>query len=107
MRSLSRPTIDVSTSVLYSNVGMSLPPFETIRRRDYRGVTVGCRGERGGRWHPVSTAALAESSGIEGESEIDALIRLEVACTLALRALPHLPNETEQALASLWKHFAT
>ena len=50
------------------------------------------------------TADRFDSSGtrnqprIEKETEIDALIRLEVACTLALRALPHLPNETEQVL---------
>jgi hypothetical protein len=30
--------------------------------------------------------------------KVDALIRLEVACRLAVEALPALPDETEQAL---------
>jgi hypothetical protein len=32
------------------------------------------------------------------ETKLQALIRLEVACELALEALPELPSETEQAL---------
>jgi hypothetical protein len=32
------------------------------------------------------------------ESRLEALIKLEVACRLALESLPRLPAETEQAL---------
>jgi hypothetical protein len=32
------------------------------------------------------------------EKTLDALIKMEVACRLALESLPKLPNETEQAL---------
>ena len=32
------------------------------------------------------------------ESSVEALIKMEVACRLALESLPKLPNETEQAL---------
>jgi hypothetical protein len=32
------------------------------------------------------------------EEALDALIKLEVACGLALESLPKLPNETEAAL---------
>jgi hypothetical protein len=32
------------------------------------------------------------------DTELDALLRLEVACNLALKALPKLPTDTEQAL---------
>jgi hypothetical protein len=34
------------------------------------------------------------------ESTLEALIKMEVACRLALESLPELPNETEQALRS-------
>lgn len=34
----------------------------------------------------------------EPGKQIQALIRLEVACQVALEALPELPDETEQAL---------
>ena len=32
------------------------------------------------------------------EKTLEALIKMEVACRLALESLPKLPNETEQAL---------
>jgi hypothetical protein len=32
------------------------------------------------------------------EKTVEALIKMEVACRLALESLPKLPNETEQAL---------
>jgi hypothetical protein len=32
------------------------------------------------------------------DPKVDALIRLEVACRLALEALPRLPDDTERAL---------
>jgi hypothetical protein len=52
---------------------------------------------------------LAVSTGIAKPQErhIQALIRLEVACHVALDALPELPDETEQALKVTSKHFAT
>jgi hypothetical protein len=33
-----------------------------------------------------------------GERKLQALIRLEVACNLALESLPELPDDTKQAL---------
>ena len=33
-----------------------------------------------------------------GESRLQALIKMEVACRLALESLPDLPRETEEAL---------
>jgi hypothetical protein len=49
----------------------------------------------------VSATAPAVSGRIAPESpdpQVQALIKLEVACHLALEALPGLPDETEQAL---------
>jgi hypothetical protein len=45
------------------------------------------------RW-PPSVVSL----GIAEQKQIQALIRLEVACQVALEALPELPDDTEQAL---------
>jgi hypothetical protein len=50
----------------------------------------------------VSLVEYAESLPIAGDdhdgTKLDALIRLEIACRLALNALPELPAETETAL---------
>ena len=52
----------------------------------------------------------AERLGIAShpdETKLDALIKLELACELALEALPQLPNQTEQALRDPVEHLCT
>ncbi len=46
------------------------------------------------RWRYLSLMATTPYD----EKSLEALIKMEVACRLALESLPKLPNETEQAL---------
>jgi hypothetical protein len=63
-------------------------------------VAVGTPLQSPGRSLPFSKSPRAVSTGIakSQKTHIQALIRLEVACHVALDALPELPDDTEQAL---------
>jgi len=95
MKEAARRAPMVATAPSPAYRAVHIPLRSSLRTGSVSPETGG--GKRTGRFRSQSEAAwpcIAETA----PDHIDALIRLEIACNLALDALPELPTETAGAL---------